>query len=402
MNQTSEIPLQKGTVLDVFWVFFKLGLSAFGGPIAHLAYFRQELILKRRWLDENQFAQLLAICQFLPGPASSQLGFALGYVRAGSFGALAAFIAFTLPSALLLILFARVFPVIESHLSSALLHGLKIVAFVVVADAVLGMARKLCAERLTASIAIVSVCVVLLIDNVFSMLISIILAGIVGAIFCRSPVISVGATIYVHYGKRTGVLFFVLALVLFIVLPLFTLWWGGLWSIAEAFYHAGALVFGGGHVVLPYLQDAVVDSGWMSSETFLVGYGAAQGIPGPMFTFSAYLGALLPTGIHFLWGAAIALLCLFLPGFLLLIAVLPFWETLARSSRSINAIAGVSAAVVGLLGAILYDPIFRSAILNVNDFVIALIGFALLRVWGTNTLFVVVWCVLSSVILAYV
>jgi len=392
----------QGSPAEVFSVFLKLGLTSFGGPVAHLGYFRKELVERRNWVSESQFSQLLAICQFLPGPASSQLGFSLGLARAGWLGALAAFLAFTLPSVLILIGFASVLPALSSPVGEATIHGLKIVAFAVVADAVLGMAKKLCPDIQRATIAILSAGVLLVVGNAWIQLLVVMGGAIAGIYICKTNTTEVATLIPIHYGKKLGSILLLLFFGLLAGLPLFSSQNASLISMADAFYRAGALVFGGGHVVLPLLEDAVVSSGWISNETFLAGYGASQAIPGPMFAFSAYLGAVIPTA-HDEWlSAAIALLFMFLPGFLLVAAVLPFWRAVSHNTAVANAVVGINAAVVGLLAAALYDPIFISAIQSATDIVIGMIGFAMLFVWRLSAIVVVAWSVAASILIVLV
>jgi chromate transporter len=391
-----------GRPVEVFVTFLKLGLTSFGGPIAHIGYFRKELLERRQWVSESQFSQLLAICQFLPGPASSQLGFSIGLTRAGWLGALAAFIGFTLPSALLLISFASLLPFLSGPIGEAAIHGLKIVAFAVVADAVLGMSKKLCPDSQRATIAILSATVLLVFDNAWVQLLVVMAGGLAGIYLCRANVTQVTSQIPIHYGTKLGSILLLLFFGLLVGLPLFSSSSASLLSIAEAFYRAGALVFGGGHVVLPLLEDSVVSSGWISSETFLAGYGASQAIPGPMFAFSAYLGAVTPTGYNPWFGAAIALLFIFIPGLLLVAGVLPFWRAISDHAAVANAVAGVNASVVGLLAAALYDPIFTSAIQNTLDLAIGLIAFALLSIWRLSTLIALVWSLAASTLLVII
>ena len=345
MSETSSETFAKSSAVDVFTTFLKLGLTSFGGPIAHLGYFRRELVERRHWVSESQFSQLLAICQFLPGPASSQLGFSLGLLRAGWLGAMAAFLAFTLPSALLLVGFASILPLLSGQVGEAAIHGLKLVACAVVADAVLGMSRSLCPDTRRRSIAIVAASALLLLDSAWSQMLVVLGGAIAGVLFCKASVAEASGHIQVAYGKRFGLILFgifSLLLITFAWLPA----QAGLYAIAQAFYRAGALVFGGGHVVLPLLEDSVVVTGWVSNESFLAGYGAAQAVPGPMFALSAYLGAIIP-GEHGSWsGASIALLFMFLPGFLLLAAVLPMWQAISHNPVAANAISGGNASVV--------------------------------------------------------
>ncbi|WP_309045546.1 chromate efflux transporter [Marinobacter sediminicola] len=385
-------------VSEVFLVFLKLGLTSFGGPIAHLGYFRTEIVERRRWLSDEQFGQLLAISQFLPGPASSQLGFALGLLRAGSLGALAAFVGFTLPSALLLVAFAAALPLLSGAVGEAAIHGLKLVACAVVADAVLGMSKKLCPDMPRRVIAVLSAAALLVASSAFSQLAVVMIAGVVGVFFLRgvsAPKSESG--FLVSYGPRTGGVLLVNFAGLLFGLPFIATGDPDFASVAEAFYRAGALVFGGGHVVLPLLQDSVVSTAWVASEQFLAGYGAAQAVPGPMFSFSAYLGAVISPEENTYLMAATALVFMFLPGFLLMAGVLPFWSAVSSNPTAGRAIAGVNAAVVGLLAAALYNPIFTSGITSPADLAVAVVAFALLVVWRVSPLLVVLWCVIASV-----
>lgn len=393
---------ESSSISEVFIAFLKLGLTSFGGPIAHLGYFRHELVERRKWVSESQFSQLLAICQFLPGPASSQLGFSLGLIRAGWLGALAAFIAFTLPSALLLIGFASVLPFLSGATGEAAIHGLKIVAFAVVANAVFGMFKTLCPDVQRATIAIFAAGVLLIIGNVWIQLLVVLGGALAGIFLCKGEDAETTLPIPIHYGTKLGSLFLLLFFGLLAGLPLFSNQNASLISIADAFYRAGALVFGGGHVVLPLLEDSVVSSGWINSEMFLAGYGAAQAIPGPMFAFSAYLGAVIPTSHNEWLGALIALLFMFTPGFLLIAGVLPFWRAISHNTTVIRAVAGVNAVVVGLLAAALYDPIFISAIHSTADLAIGIIAFALLSVWRLPAIIVVVWSLAASVLAVFI
>ena len=389
---------QSGSVQEVMLTFLKLGLTSFGGPVAHLAYFRKELVERRAWVSEGQYAQLLAICQFLPGPASSQLGFALGLLRTGWLGGIGAFVAFTLPSALLMLLFAFALPYMSGGVGESAIHGLKLVACAVVADAVLGMSKKLCPDTQRQTIAVLAACFMLLAESAWSQIFVVLAGALAGIWFCRESFSSDSPLIQVPYSQKTGLallgLFFGLLLMVMFVTSS-----SAIIEIAQAFYRAGALVFGGGHVVLPLLQDSVVSTGWVDNETFLAGYGAAQAIPGPMFSFSAYLGYVIPTGNGSLVGAFVALLFMFLPGFLLVAAALPLWQSISNNRRAANAIAGVNAAVVGLLVAALYDPIFTSGVSSGADLAIAMVGFGLLAIWKLSPLYVVVWCLLASVLI---
>jgi chromate transporter len=366
----------RGTPGEVFLAFLKLGLTSFGGPIAHLGYFRDELVTRRRWIDEAGYADLVALCQFLPGPASSQTGFALGMMRAGPLGALAAWTAFTLPSALLLIAFAYSAAALDGPLAQGVLHGLKLVAVSVVAQAVFGMARSLTPDAPRAGIAVLAVFAVVLLGGAIGQVAAILGGGLLGLWLCRGVPLAV--TKHRFPGSRGfGLTMLAIFAVLLAGLPLVAGWGQGI-ALFDAFYRAGALVFGGGHVVLPLLEAETVARGWVTPDAFLAGYGATQAVPGPLFTFAAYLGtvsAVPPNGIG---GAAIALVAIFLPGMLLLLAALPFWNALRRSATAQAAMRGANAAVVGLLGAALYDPVITSAVLTPLDFALALAGFVAL------------------------
>jgi chromate transporter len=396
-------PVAKGSVVEVWSTFLKLGLTSFGGPIAHIGYFRRELVQKRQWIGESEFARLLAMCQFLPGPASSQLGFSLGLLRAGWLGAFAAFVAFTLPSAILLLLFAALIPYLSSTVGEAVIHGLKLVAVAVVAQAVLGMTRQLAPDAPRATIAVIAAAIILASNHAWTQVLVVVLGGLAGLAVRRAlqpP--DAEAQLHLPYGVRFGVVLLgVFALLLFL-LPAVARGQDGLLAVSSAFYRAGALVFGGGHVVLPLLQEAVVAPGWISSDDFLAGYGAAQAIPGPLFSFAAYLGARLPGAEGGIVGATIALIAIFLPGFLLVAGTLPVWRSIAHTRAAGRIVAGINAAVVGLLAAALYDPVWTSAVRGPLDVAIAAIGFTLLVAWRSSALVVVLWCACAAVIVALV
>lgn len=380
-----------GSPGEVLLAFLKLGLTSFGGPIAHLGYFRDELVVRRRWIDEAAYADLVALCQFLPGPASSQVGFALGLWRGGPLGALAAWAAFTLPSAILLVLFAMGAAGLDGAVAQGVLHGLKLVAVAVVAQAVWGMAKSLTPDRQRASIAVLAVLTVVLVAGAIGQLAAIALGVIGGLWLCRDvPTTTVGA-IRFPVSKQAGWMALGLFAVLLAGLPLLAGVAGnhGI-DLFDAFYRSGSLVFGGGHVVLPLLDAETVASGWVSKDAFLAGYGAAQAVPGPLFTFAAYLGAAgtpLPNGVL---GAAIALVGIFLPGFLLLVGALPFWDELRTRTWAQAAMRGANAAVVGILAAALYNPVWTSAVLGPIDFALAVSGFVALVVWKAPPWLVVV------------
>lgn len=365
-----------GNAGEVFLAFLKLGLTSFGGPIAHLGYFRDEIVLRRRWIGETAYGDLVALCQFLPGPASSQVGFALGLWRAGWRGAFAAWAGFTLPSAILLVLFALGAGALDGAFAEGVLHGLKIVAVAVVAQAVWGMACSLTPDLQRAAIALVAIAVSVVLAGSVGQVTAIVLGGVTGLVLCRGAVVPVDHVMRFPVKPLTGVLCLLGFALLLFGLPLVAGIGGQGVRLFDAFYRAGALVFGGGHVVLPLLDAEMVASGWISKDSFLAGYGATQAMPGPLFTFAAYLGT-VAAGVP---GAAIALVTIFLPGLLLLVGALPFWDVLRAKPMAQAAMRGANAAVVGILAAALYDPVWTSAIVGPVDIVLALAGFAALVV----------------------
>ena len=374
----------RGSAGEVFWAFLRLGLTSFGGPIAHLGYFRDDLVSRRRWMSDKAYADLVALCQFLPGPASSQVGFAMGLHRAGPLGALAAFLAFTLPSAILMVAFAFGAALFEGVIGAGLLTGLKIVAVAIVAQAVWGMAKTLTPDARRASIAVVAAVVALLLAGSIGQVLAIVLGAVAGLLLCRSAPAGIGDTGLMRFpvSRTAGVVSLVAFVVILLGMPILAaLSSNGAVSLFDTFYRAGALVFGGGHVVLPLLQAGVVETGWVSPEQFLAGYGAVQAMPGPLFTFSAYLGTLSSVGPGGVLGAAIALVAIFLPGFLVLVGVLPFWNALRGRTWMQSLMRGANAAVVGILGAALYDPLFTTGIVGVGSFSLALVCFVLLIAW---------------------
>lgn len=370
----------RGTPAEVFGAFLKLGLTSFGGPIAHLGYFRDELVVRRKWLSDQAYADLVALCQFLPGPASSQVGFALGMMRAGWLGALAAFTAFTLPSAVILVFFAMTAVWTSGPVGTGILDGLKIVAVAIVAQAVWGMARSLCPDRERATLAVGAIAMLAFLPGATGMVGAVILGAVAGLMLGRASGSPVGGPVGMPVTRGQALVALAVFAALLLGLPLLAGLSQGL-AVVDGFYRAGALVFGGGHVVLPMLQAEVVATGWVSPGQFLAGYGAAQAVPGPLFTFAAYLGAVLgpqPNGIA---GAALALLALFLPGFLVLVATLPFWDRLRAMPRARSAMQGANAAVVGILAAALYSPVFTGAIGDMRDFALATGCLVALMVW---------------------
>ena len=387
---------------EVLRVSLRLGLTSFGGPVAHLGYFRDEYVVRRKWLDEATYADLVALCQFLPGPASSQVGIAIGQLRAGALGALAAWTGFTLPSAIALVLFAYGVDSFGGALGAGWLHGLKVVAVAVVAQAVLGMMRNLAPDRERATLAVVAAAIVLAFPNAFGQIGAIVLGGVTGIVLLRGATPADGATLPVTVSRRTGAFLLALFVILLVGLPLVA---AAVPSqsvkLLDAFYRAGALVFGGGHVVLPLLQASVVPPGWVTNDAFLAGYGAAQAVPGPLFTFAAYLGAVMGPQPNGWAGAALCLVAVFLPSFLLVIGTLPFWDALRRRPLAQAALRGVNAAVVGLLIAALYNPVWTAGIANAYDVALAAAAFLLLFMWQTPPWLVVVLSALGGVLIAH-
>jgi chromate transporter len=372
---------EPGGLGEVLLASTRLGLTSFGGPVAHLGYFRDEYVVRRRWIDEAHYADLVALCQFLPGPASSQVGMALGIMRAGLLGGLVAWLGFTLPSAVALVAFAYGLQTVGVG-EAGWLHGLKVVAVAVVAQAVWGMGRTLAADRERASLAIVAAIAVLASRSAGVQVAVIVVAGILGWMFLPAPAAAGPPARRAPIGRGLAVGALVVFFVLLVGLPVARqLAPGQALAVLDSFYRAGSLVFGGGHVVLPLLQAEVVPPGWVSSEAFIAGYGAAQAVPGPLFTFAAYLGAVMRAPPNGWLGGAWALVAVFLPSFLLVVGALPFWEALRRHASFQAALRGINAAVVGLLLAALYDPVWTSAITGVADFALALVAFGLLVFW---------------------
>jgi chromate transporter len=393
-----------GSAGEVFRAFLKLGLTSFGGPIAHLGYFRTEFVERRRWLDERSYADLVALGQFLPGPASSEVGIAIGQLRAGYAGALAAWLGFTLPSAVALVLFAYGVAALGDAAGGGWLHGLKVVAVAAVAQAVLGMMRTLAPDRERATLAVAAAMIVSLVPSAWAQIAAIALGAVAGVTLLRDGVDPGDHVALTPRVSRTaGVLMLLTFLALLIGLPLLasavpsqTL------RLADSFFRVGSLVFGGGHVVLPLLQAEVVPPGWVTNDAFLAGYGAAQAVPGPLFTFAAYLGAVMGPRPNGWLGAAIGLVAVFLPAFLLTLGALPFWDALRRLPMAQAALKGVNAAVVGLLLAALYHPVWTSGITSGGDFALAVAAFLLLLMWQIPPWVVVMLCAAGGAALAAV
>lgn len=387
--------------LKVFLVFLRLGLTSFGGPIAHLGYFHAEFVNRRKWIDEHAYADLVALCQFLPGPASSQVGIALGLSRAGYFGAFAAWLGFTLPSAILLVLFSFGVSNFSNSIPLGALHGLKVAAVAVVAQAIWSMSTKLCPDKERATLAIVAAVIASIFSSALIQIAIILVAGVFGAFYLQkiqqlphSPF----ATKVTKTAAAFSLILFFSSLLLLPVLsqsfPFHTI------KLFDSFFRAGSLVFGGGHVVLPLLKNEVVNSGWVTNDAFLAGYGAAQAIPGPLFAFTAYLGAISTIAPAGVLGATICLVAAFLPSFLLVIGALPFWEQLRKYDSMKFAVNGINAAVVGLLIAAFYNPVWTSGILNTKDFCLLIAAYLLLVLWKKPSWLVVIICaIVGSLIL---
>jgi chromate transporter len=382
---------QRGSPWEVLLVFLRLGLTSFGGPIAHLGYFHDEFVVRRRWLEEKTYADLVALCQFLPGPASSQVGIAIGLSRAGYLGSLAAWAGFTLPSAIALVVFAYFVEALGGALGSGWLHGLKVVAVAVVAQAVLSMMRALAPDRERATLATIAAVLVLAIPSTWGQIGAIVLGGVAGLVLFRKAAPADHVALPHPVGRTAGALALVVFFVLLVGLPVLAAAVPSQsLTVFEAFYRAGSLVFGGGHVVLPLLQASVVPPGWVTNDAFLAGYGAAQAVPGPLFTFAAYLGAVMGPQPNGWAGASLCLIAVFVPSFLLVIGALPFWDELRRRRWAQSALTGVNAAVVGLLLAALYNPVWTAGITSAADFALAVAAFLLLFMWQTPPWLVVV------------
>lgn len=391
----------RGSPVEVFLAFLKLGLTSFGGPVAHLGYFRTEFVERRKWLDDKSYSDLVALCQFLPGPASSQVGIALGLGRAGWSGALGAWLGFTMPSAIALILFAYGVTQWASLAASGAVHGLKVVAVAIVAQAVWAMAKSLCPDRLRSGLAVVAALLVLAVPTALGQIAVIVFGGLVGRWALQLSHLPPAQHRDYGVSKRVGALLLLIFAALLIALPAIASASGSFAASAFAvFYNAGALVFGGGHVVLPLLQAGVVPTGWISNDAFLAGYGAAQAVPGPLFTFAAYLGAAMPAPMGGWVGGLGLLLAIFLPAFLLIVGALPFWESIRQRDSVQRAMGGINAAVVGVLAAALYDPVWTSAIQTKADFGLALAAFGLLVYGRVSPALVVAGAALAGWVMA--
>ncbi|TDR77827.1 chromate transporter [Paludibacterium purpuratum] len=383
--------------LSIFLIFLRLGATCFGGPIAHLGYFREEFVRRRQWLDDHAYGDLVSLSQFLPGPASSQVGIGLGLFRGGLTGAIAAWLGFTLPSAIALVLFGLVLAHSGNATGGAWLHGLKVAAVAVVAQALWGMGKNLCPDKERATLAVLAAAAVAAEPSAWTQIMAIAVSALVGWRWLSPAEALPHSPFPVRLSKRAGIIALALFAAILTLLPIYASR-SGIYHIQlfDSFFRAGALVFGGGHVVLPVLQAEVVPRGWVSRDAFLAGYGAAQAVPGPLFTFAAYLGA-VSTGSANPWlNATIATIAIFLPGFLLMIGALPLWEALRAHPAMQRAMQGVNASVVGLLLAAFYQPVWTSAIHAPGDFTLAVAAFLLLVFWKLPSWLVVMLCAAAS------
>lgn len=372
----------RGSAGEVLLAFLKLGLTSFGGPVAHLGYFREAFVVRRQWLTEAAYADLVALGQFLPGPASSQVGMALGLMRAGLPGMAAAWLGFTLPSALLMLAFAYGVESVSALTGAGWLAGLKAAAAAVVAHAVLGMAGTLCPDRARRTIALAAAAAAAVLPGAIGQIAVLLAGAFIGLAVLRLPPREAGEPLQIAVPRPAAILSLVLFALALVGLPLLAQATGdGALRLADALYRAGALVFGGGHVVLPLIEAELVHPGGLTREAFLAGYGAAQAVPGPLFTFAAYVGAMMPTAPNGAAGAAVALLAIFLPSALLVYGALPFWARIAADKRAQDALGGVNAAVVGLLGAAFWDPVASAGVTSARAFAIALVAYLALALW---------------------
>jgi chromate transporter len=382
--------------LEIFLTALRLGLTSFGGPVAHLSFFHDEYVKKKKWLSEEAYADLVALCQFLPGPASSQVGMAIGLSRGGIFGAVLSWIGFTLPSALILIFFGLGITHLDLKDHQHWLHGLKVVAVAVVAQAILGMGKKLCPDKERITIALISSFIVLNFNSAYIQILVLICAGLVGFLYLKSTTDLPHDPI--HQGRKSvGAIFIAVFLGLFVILPLLrAVFPNQTLHLFDSFYRAGALVFGGGHVVLALLKAEVVPSGWVTNDLFMAGYGVANAIPGPLFAFSSYLGAVSAVPPNGVMGGIISLMATFLPSFLLIIGVIPFWEKLRSLSKIRQSMMGLNAGVVGILLAAFYNPVWTSAIFSLKDLALACVCFILLEYWRRPSWAVVLFAIVVS------
>ena len=403
-NDQNDSKSRLVNLLTIFVVALRLGLTSFGGPIAHIGFFRQEYVENRRWLSERRFSDLVALCHFLPGPTSSQVGIAVGITRGGLLGGLLAWVAFTAPSAALLIAFGFGMTQFDNLLDGEWLIGLKIAAVAVVAQALWGMSTTLAPDKTRATVAVLAAVAILLSPLAISIVVVILIAGAYGWWRFRHYVDESPTEDFAYdIPKSAGIAVSVVFVALLVGLPLARFFLDvDVLAIFDGFFRSGSLVFGGGHVVLPTLETEVVDNGWVSTEQFIAGYGASQAIPGPLFTFSAYLGTVMDIGPGGISGALIALVAIFLPSFLLVIAILPFWNQLSRASNFRAALVAINAAVVGILAAAFFEPVWTSSIKEPKDFALAAAAFGLLMFWKLPSWLVVIICAASGAGLAII
>lgn len=385
------------TTATIFIIFWKLGCISFGGPIAHIGYFRHEFVNRLKWLSDHAYADLVALCQFLPGPASSQVGIALGLSKGGIRGAIAAWLGFTLPSALLMVSFGLLFIKLGIHDNAPWLHGLKVVAVAVVAQAIWGMSVSLCPDKTRVSLAVFACIGSSIIPYAAGQILMILIGGIFGLLFLHPKQALPTSELVINISRRTGISLLFFFFILLIFLPILSSYTTNYsLQLFDAFYRSGSLVFGGGHVVLPLLQAKVVPNGWVDNSLFLAGYGAAQALPGPLFTFAAFLGAVSTHVPHGWLGALIALVAIFLPSFLLIVGTLPLWENLRQHPSMQRAILGINASVVGLLLTAFYQPVWSSAIFSLYDYLLAITAFLLLQFWRVPAWVVVLFYAIIS------
>ena len=377
MSSTEITPQKSRNVIQIFLIFLRLGLTSFGGPVAHIAYFRDEFVARRKWFSENTYSEIVALCQFLPGPASSQVGLAIGLSAAGYRGAFAAWLGFTLPSAIAITLFALGMNAFSYDAITGVVHGLKIVAVAIIAQAIWGMAKTLCPDLARIALMIIATLIVSFIPNSIGQVAAIAACGLLGLGLVKLESTSKESELLISSSKKVGCCFLALFFILLIGLPVIShLHPTQTNEMISSFYQAGSLVFGGGHVVLPLLQTEVVTTGHLDNETFLAGYGAAQAVPGPLFTFASFLGASVYGGELGWYGSLICLLAIFLPAFLLIAGVLPFWQSIRTNNYAQRILAGANAGVVGLLIAVLYNPVWSSAVHSASDIILVAAAFA--------------------------
>lgn len=391
--------MKKESIGKIFLIFLQLGLTSFGGPIAHLGYFREAFVERRKWLREKDFADLIALCQFLPGPASSQVGIGIGLARGGISGSLVAWIGFTLPSALAMIIFGYGIINFNQYIPIGVLQGLKIVAVAVVGQAIWGMSRTLCPDKLRITIAIISASLVLIFQTALIQFGVIILGAVLGVSILNPEKRLEKSLLKIEISKSLAVFCLSLFFIFLFGLPLLVkIYFSESLSLFDSFYRSGSLVFGGGHVVLPLLKTEVVPNGLVSKEAFMAGYGAAQAMPGPLFTFSAFLGTVAKSNPNGWLGGIVCLTAIFLPSFLLILGVLPFWNSLGKLKFVPEGLLGINASVVGLLVASFYNPLWTNTILSANDFILAMFAYLLLVFWKVPPYLVVCLSALGALI----